>query len=98
MILRRLFGQLDRIEHKVNLLTQYVAQQGGRLMGLIDDLVADVTAQTTVIGSVETLLQNLSTIGSPLEVLGLRLIVESAIEMPRLGSLPERGRATRRIR
>ena len=29
-------------------------------MGLIDDLAADVTAQTTVIGSVETLLQNLS--------------------------------------
>jgi len=60
VILRRLFDQLDRIEHQVNLLARYIAQQGGRLMGLIDDLAADVTAQTTVIGSVETLLQNLS--------------------------------------
>src|SRR5438128_1070004 len=48
--------QLDRIEAKLD----RVLRQGGRLMGLVDDLGADVAAQTTVIASAETLLQNLA--------------------------------------
>ena len=56
----RLFVQLDRIERKCDQILVNLAREENVLMALIDDVAADVTAQTTVIDSAVTLLNGLS--------------------------------------
>src|SRR5206468_12873247 len=57
---RRLVEQLDRIERKCDQLLVQLSRQENTLMATLDDVQADVTAQTTVVASAVTLLQGLS--------------------------------------
>jgi len=57
---QRLAVQLDRIERKCDQLLVQLSRQENTLMATLDDVQADVTAQTTVVASAVTLLQGLS--------------------------------------
>ena len=57
---RRLLEQLDRIEHKCDHLLVQLSQEENLLMASLDDVQADVTAQTSVVESAVVLLQGLS--------------------------------------
>src|SRR5438552_15834384 len=55
----RLFVQLDRIERKCDQILVNLAREENMLMATLDDLVTDVSSQSTVVDSVVTLLQGL---------------------------------------
>ena len=57
---QRLNQQLDRIEHKLDLVLVRIVEEENRIMATLDDLLSDVADESTVVASVETLLTNLS--------------------------------------
>ena len=54
-------GRARRIEQKLDLLVAFIFQQEERMAKSLDDIIDDVTAQTTVVQSVVTLVAGLKT-------------------------------------
>jgi len=75
---RRVILALDLIDQKLDILIG----QGGRTMAAIDDLLADVEDEDTVLGSLEQLLTNLSALlanagTDPAKIAQIRTLVDT---------------------
>jgi hypothetical protein len=75
---KRLEQKLDALTHLVTL----VLLKEGTIMAAIDDLLADVQDETTVVGSVEALLTNLTNLlktagATPAQIAAVQAVVDA---------------------